>query len=619
MRGGEMSGETRGGKERGAKRDQRRGMRGNVREEKREERKEKGGHEKRRETSGGVRARAGEVRTLAERAFLGASGGVCGPEGAELHVPRRARCPQAHLDARAGRAGEWASAGRRYVGAGAGDRAREAVSAELHEPGRGAPAGAGRARRNSVSAHGADVTTSVGRAPAAPRCCRRCPRRRTYSDRFYKQDTRILFFKCPWPSSGRVYLQPLAEAVVLAGVLEQRGGRGVEGQRVARRVEQEGVGVAPPRRAPLPPASSSSSARTPAAPRRRRERAAGAPGAARARATAWTARKGGARTGCRRRAVRRRGALAQAQRAEAEAEAEAEAAAEATAEASGRIERRDACERGEGARCGRCLPHGRRRRSPRDGAAAESAVLAPLAGWTAGVTSQARRRRAATAVATAVSATTPRSTCSGTANEDDWLYTHMRFSVAKEEYWENCPPPPIIINKRFGSEWNFWTNKHIVKIGKDVVVELKNDLSICGTLHSVDQYLNIKLTDISVTDPDKYPHMLSVKNCFIRGSVVRYVQLPGDEVDTQLLQDAARKEAAVQTHTADISDIENDMTTIGSQTQPIFQWIYVHIKSFVVDATSKFAVTILALAEKAICYWVSTECTKRKPLLFDVL
>jgi hypothetical protein len=34
----------------------------------------------------------------------------------------------------------------------------------------------------------------------------------------------------------------------------------------------------------------------------------------------------------------------------------------------------------------------------------------------------------------------------------------------------------------------------------------------------------------------------SVKNCFIRGSVVRYVQLPADEVDTQLLQDATRKE-----------------------------------------------------------------------------
>lgn len=84
-------------------------------------------------------------------------------------------------------------------------------------------------------------------------------------------------------------------------------------------------------------------------------------------------------------------------------------------------------------------------------------------------------------------------------------------------------------------------------VGKDVVVELKNDLSICGTLHSVDQYLNIKLSEISVIDPDKYPHMLSVKNCFIRGSVVRYVQLPADEVDTQLLQDAARKEATVST------------------------------------------------------------------------
>ncbi|EZA49371.1 hypothetical protein HN011_003411 [Eciton burchellii] len=80
-------------------------------------------------------------------------------------------------------------------------------------------------------------------------------------------------------------------------------------------------------------------------------------------------------------------------------------------------------------------------------------------------------------------------------------------------------------------------------VGKDVVVELKNDLSICGILHSVDQYLNIKLTDITVMEQEKYPHMLSVKNCFIRGSVVRYVQLPVDEVDTQLLADAARREA----------------------------------------------------------------------------
>ena len=32
-----------------------------------------------------------------------------------------------------------------------------------------------------------------------------------------------------------------------------------------------------------------------------------------------------------------------------------------------------------------------------------------------------------------------------------------------------------------------------------------------------------------------------MKNCFIRGSVVRYVQMPADAVDTQLLEDATRR------------------------------------------------------------------------------
>lgn len=36
---------------------------------------------------------------------------------------------------------------------------------------------------------------------------------------------------------------------------------------------------------------------------------------------------------------------------------------------------------------------------------------------------------------------------------------------------------------------------------------------------------------------------MSVRNCFIRGSVVRYVALPAKSVDTALLQDAARREA----------------------------------------------------------------------------
>jgi small nuclear ribonucleoprotein (snRNP)-like protein len=41
------------------------------------------------------------------------------------------------------------------------------------------------------------------------------------------------------------------------------------------------------------------------------------------------------------------------------------------------------------------------------------------------------------------------------------------------------------------------------------VVELKNDLSICGTLHSVDQYLNIKVLEISRDAPDIRPFLIS--------------------------------------------------------------------------------------------------------------
>ena len=101
-------------------------------------------------------------------------------------------------------------------------------------------------------------------------------------------------------------------------------------------------------------------------------------------------------------------------------------------------------------------------------------------------------------------------------------------------------------------------------------MELKNDVAIRGTLKSVDQYLNIKLDDIQVVEELKYPHLVrtmlvsttqktfsdsrslanlgtslylqsSVRNIFIRGSVVRYVHLPAAAVDTALLEDATRR------------------------------------------------------------------------------
>ncbi|OQS05098.1 hypothetical protein THRCLA_02718 [Thraustotheca clavata] len=92
-------------------------------------------------------------------------------------------------------------------------------------------------------------------------------------------------------------------------------------------------------------------------------------------------------------------------------------------------------------------------------------------------------------------------------------------------------------------------------LGKEVAVELKNDVALVGTLHSVDQYLNFKLIDVTVVESEKYPQLMNMKNCFIRGSVVRYIQIAKADVDTELLQDAARREASANKNGAKKSTI----------------------------------------------------------------
>lgn len=79
-------------------------------------------------------------------------------------------------------------------------------------------------------------------------------------------------------------------------------------------------------------------------------------------------------------------------------------------------------------------------------------------------------------------------------------------------------------------------------VGKEVCVEMKNDVVLTGTLLSVDQYLNVKLSNVNVVEGEKHPQLAAMASCFIRGSVVRYIQIPASEVDTELLQDSARKE-----------------------------------------------------------------------------
>ncbi len=45
-----------------------------------------------------------------------------------------------------------------------------------------------------------------------------------------------------------------------------------------------------------------------------------------------------------------------------------------------------------------------------------------------------------------------------------------------------------------------------------MIVELKNDMQLRGILHSVDQYLNVKLENLTVDEQEKHPHLVSADN-----------------------------------------------------------------------------------------------------------
>eukprot|EP00396_MALV-II-16_sp_LP-1_P000416 gene416-131_t len=85
--------------------------------------------------------------------------------------------------------------------------------------------------------------------------------------------------------------------------------------------------------------------------------------------------------------------------------------------------------------------------------------------------------------------------------------------------------------------------KTLQERGATVTVELKNDVCMQGRLAEVDQFLNVKLADVSVSDPEKFPQLMALKSCFIRGSVLRYVHLNPADVDAEQLQEDSRKEA----------------------------------------------------------------------------
>jgi U6 snRNA-associated Sm-like protein LSm2 len=77
--------------------------------------------------------------------------------------------------------------------------------------------------------------------------------------------------------------------------------------------------------------------------------------------------------------------------------------------------------------------------------------------------------------------------------------------------------------------------------GKKVIVELKNDVILKGTLISVDHFYNFRLEDIEVISHAGCYQLLTISTAVIRGARIRYVQLPKEEVDLDLLHDATRR------------------------------------------------------------------------------
>jgi len=73
----------------------------------------------------------------------------------------------------------------------------------------------------------------------------------------------------------------------------------------------------------------------------------------------------------------------------------------------------------------------------------------------------------------------------------------------------------VYVDPSRGANYTVFYSFFKTLVDQEVTVELKNDLAIKGILKSVDQFLNIKLDDISVLEEEKYPHMVirSCQNC----------------------------------------------------------------------------------------------------------
>jgi small nuclear ribonucleoprotein (snRNP)-like protein len=86
-------------------------------------------------------------------------------------------------------------------------------------------------------------------------------------------------------------------------------------------------------------------------------------------------------------------------------------------------------------------------------------------------------------------------------------------------------------------------------VDHEVTVELKNDIQIRGTLKSVDQYLNIKLDDISVVEEVKYPHLVGSAKVFFALVLrvhVRECRHIREDMEDMLLRNGIAQRSAIR-------------------------------------------------------------------------
>ena len=78
-------------------------------------------------------------------------------------------------------------------------------------------------------------------------------------------------------------------------------------------------------------------------------------------------------------------------------------------------------------------------------------------------------------------------------------------------------------------------------VGHKIVVELKNQVVLKGTLEHCDNMMNFKLLDIEILYHAAFPQLPRLGSATIRGSAICYIYLPPNEVNLERLHQESRE------------------------------------------------------------------------------